>query len=760
MLFCLGLASSGAEAKSDIAGRRIVAVLSDLRSQGLVFIYNSQTIDDELRVTVEPKARGGLDLVREILADHNLALLPVAENVYAIVRKPTIDSGSTPVRNSGNTENLSTATLAEVVVQSSRYSLAANVGEADAVFSQAQINDLPRMGDETLRAVQRLPGTAGNGWQSVGAIRGGAQNEIGILLDGMRLYEPFHLKNFLSPVSVLDARLIDNIEVYAGGFPSPFGDRMTAIIDARTVHPIADRYYELGLSAFHANGLASFAFADHAGHVLLTARRSNLSELVKFSENDFGRLSYADGFARLDYAWSDTRFALSALWSRDEIDARKDGGQQTTQAEYKNNYVWSTVSRDWSDSMASEILLGFTDITNDRYGQATDAPLRQADVVDLRAFHIVNFRVTHSWRDAWLGNILHQRAGVEMRRLEGSYRYVSDVQFNGHPFPYSPPLREQHAAVVDPEGDELTAYWDARLDVTTRWAINAGLRFDDQSEYQSRHFAQFSPRAGVLFAPSSSVKLRASWGRFFQAQAINELQVEDGVTSFRPPQHADHYVVGVEQELAKDLTWRIEAYRKDYRSLQPRYENLLDPLSLLPEVEYDRAVIAPSSARADGIEFQAAMRSGPWNAWFNYAWSRVRDRLAGADVVRNWDQTHTFNVGITWMRGVWSFTIADLYHTGWPTTALEVQGSQVEFGMRNGERLNAFNSLDARVKRTFALRHGELDVFLEATNIMDRGNECCVDYSVTRVASGPLIIARDVDHWLGRIPSAGVLWRY
>ena len=65
---------------------------------------------------------------------------------------------------------------------------------------------MPRLADETLRAVQRLPGTATNGFSSLGSVRGGEPNETAIVLDGLRLYEPFHLKNFLSPVSLLDSR--------------------------------------------------------------------------------------------------------------------------------------------------------------------------------------------------------------------------------------------------------------------------------------------------------------------------------------------------------------------------------------------------------------------------------------------------------------------------------------------------------------------------------------------------------------------------
>ena len=64
--------------------------------------------------------------------------------------------------------------------------------------------------------------------------------------------------------------------------------------------------------------------------------------------------------------------------------------------------------------------------------------------------------------------------------------------------------------------------------------------------------------------------------------------------------------------------------------LRPRYENLLGPLSLLPELRWDRVQIDPDSARAAGVEVLLSRKSGAhWNGWFNYAWSRVQDREDG-----------------------------------------------------------------------------------------------------------------------------------
>ena len=45
------------------------------------------------------------------------------------------------------------------------------------------------------------------------------------------------------------------------------------------------------------------------------------------------------------------------------------------------------------------------------------------------------------------------------------------------------------------------------------------------------------------------------------------------------------------------------------------------------------------------------------------------------DVPRSWDQRHAVNLGIVWSKGPWNATLSDSYHTGWPTTVLEVIGA-------------------------------------------------------------------------------------
>jgi outer membrane receptor protein involved in Fe transport len=741
----------------ELRGRRVSDVLDELRSAGLTFIYNTQILPSDLRVETEPQAKAGVELAREILGGHGLSLSQVAPGVFAVV-------ASKPQREPDRAAKPAAAPVEEVVVQTSRYRLATDEVAERTFLTQEQVKNMPRLADETLRAVQRLPGTTTNGFSSIGSVRGGEPNETAIVLDGLRLYEPFHLKNFLSPVSLLDSRLIDGIEFYSGGFPVEYGDRMSAIIDATTVRPADPRYFEIGLNLFHASALAAAQFDEGRGHALLSARRSNIGDLAYLSENDFGKPQYSDGFGRVEYTFGDsTRASLEALVSSDYIDALEESGQQSAHAKYRNIYAWATVDHDWQNGASSRLIASYTDLENRRQGNLDEPGVRTANVRDERLFHVVGLRLDNEIE----AGMLQHRFGAEVRRLWGDYDYSSEVHVQpGFPFPGSPGFDTARSTSPSPEGYESSGYWDVRAELSAQWSVQGGVRVDTQTYDGSDDGEQWSPRLSVLYTLSPRTHLRASLGRFVQFQGINELQVEDGVDTFYGAQHAHHAILGFDHSLHDGLDLRVEAFRKEYRQINPRFENIFDPLVLLPEAEFDRVRIAPENARATGVELMLQLRPrGSWSGWLSYTWSRAEDRVDGAEVPRSWDQRHAVNLGIVWSKGPWSATLTDSFHTGWPTTVLEVTGTesgdpQIVLSRRNRARLGDYNSLDLRLTRTFALPRGALDVFIEVNNALQRENPCCVHYDVTQNPDGSLSYSRDLDTWLPLVPSAGVLWRY
>ena len=741
------------------AGRPVADVLHELTQQGLRLIYSSETVPDSLRVLREPTGATPAAVLDEVLAPHGLQANRVGKDTYAVVRRaPAVEARAVPATPAPDP----TARLEEIIVAASRYSLSADVPDAHTLLTQDEIEGLPRFADDSLKAVHRLPGAASNGLSGLANIRGGEANETLVVFDGLPLYEPFHLRLLLSPASLLDPRVLSGLDVHAGGFTAEFGDRMSAVIEATSLRPVADQYYELGLSLFHANALASQRFDGERGQWLAAVRRSNLDEVADLVESEIGEPSYIDGFGRIEYAFSpDTRGSLHVLLSSDRAEVLKSDETEFADVEYRNSYVWGTLEHDFSAALGGRAIVSYTDVAADRTGDVNNGGLRVGSVDDQRHYDVLGLKLDGRYAaQRWL-----HRFGVELRSLSADYEYTSTLRYEADGlYPGFPGLTVNRDLAPEPSGDHVAAYATSRVLVTDRLAAEIGLRWDEQTYAGDAH-DQWSPRLNLVYEAGSATRLRASWGRYHQFQGINELQVEDGIDEFLPAQQSDHAIVGVEQGLPAGWSLRVEAYRKDYRDLLPRYESLFDPLSLVPELRWDRVRIAPDSSRAEGVEWLLTRKSAdPWSGWLSYTWSRVRDEVDGDDVPRSWDQTHSVGGGVTWSHGAWQATLAGTYHTGWPTTPVRVVDgpppATIEFGPRNSARFKDYAAVDLRVSRLFALPRGDLSVFAEVTNAFDRRNPCCVDFSFGASGDGRLELEREYRHWLPLVPSIGVLWRY
>jgi outer membrane receptor protein involved in Fe transport len=283
--------------------------------------------------------------------------------------------------------------------------------------------------------------------------------------------------------------------------------------------------------------------------------------------------------------------------------------------------------------------------------------------------------------------------------------------------------------------------------ITDRLVADLGLRWDRQSYLPPGVDSQFSPRVGILYRIGDRTDLRVSHGRFFQPEGLLELQVEDGVTEFSRAQSAAHSIVSFERRFAAGLGLRVEAYRKWTRHARARYENLFDPLVLLPELRASRVLLAPDRAEARGVElFVSGERPFAW--WAGASVAHADDVIGGERVPRSWDQHNALHAGFTWPVGGWSLSATANIHRGWPTTEVNVvttaAGDTVAVaGERNGVRLGNARRIDFRASRDFDVGVGALRFFAEVTNLTNRQNPCCLVYEPVTIDGIPALAARE-----------------
>jgi len=84
---------------------------------------------------------------------------------------------------------------------------------------------------DVLRTIQMLPGVQTVGEGSVGFyVRGGGVDQNLVMLDEATVYNSSHLMGFFS---VFNQDVIKDVTLYKGGIPSPFGGRLSSILDIR-----------------------------------------------------------------------------------------------------------------------------------------------------------------------------------------------------------------------------------------------------------------------------------------------------------------------------------------------------------------------------------------------------------------------------------------------------------------------------------------------------------------------------------------------
>lgn len=737
------------------AGRPVAEVLEILREEGSNFAYSSKLVTPELLVLSEPESGEALQIALQILQPHGLTIRSES-GVYLVVRKQRNEvEEKKPETNSDETR----VAIESISVTASRYEILRDTGSSRYSIDQRTIQNMPDIGEDPIRAVQRLPGAAASGASAKTHFRGGEASEIGVMLNGQQLFDPYHVRDYQSIFSTIDARAIEGVEVFTGGFPVQFGNRMSGMVLMESLDALEPRHTEVGLSVFNTSLLTAGNESDRSW--VFSARRGNLDLVIN---PDFGSPSYYDIFA--DYSWdlSDrANISVNALYADDSVELILESEPDELErvlSNTKNGQFWVTLDNRWSEELSSRTVVSAVSFDNQRNGSLNDEEKIVASVVDDRKVRQFGFR-----QDFALSSTdRHQlQWGLQVIYADADYRYRNTAEYFGLQALFVGQQPEESLDLVaSPQGSSYALYIADRWRLSDSSAIEWGLRWDDQTYTDESSDAQLSPRFSYQTAVGQNTDLQFSWGRYHQSQEINELQIEDGITNFWPAQRADHFIAGIKHRFANQMSLRAEVFYKDIQDVRPRFENLYDPLGLIPEVQPDRIRLDPRSAESKGMEISVERSDGPRHWWASYVLSEATDRIDDRDELRSWDQRHAFQGGISWSNTEWDVAVAMNVHSGWPLTELYLaEDGAVVLGPRNTSRHNTFGSLDFRLARSWQLRRGTLMAFLEVSNATNRKNGCCLDFDIDEDdETGELELERGVDYWLPLLPAVGILWTF
>ena len=746
-------------------GRGVAEVIDEFREQGEPFAYSTNLVSSELLVEAEPEPGAPIEIVRQILQPYQLAVREDS-GVYLVVRAGTVHA---PKETASATPSIpGSQDIETVVVAASRYAISRDLSASQFSIDQRTIQNMPDVGEDPIRVTQRLPGAAASGASAAAHFRGGEENEVGIMLNGQWLFDPFHIRDYQNIFSTIDARAIEGVEVYTGGFPVRYGDRMSGLVLMDSLQPEKARHTEIGISVFNTSLLT--AGSDNDSNWLFSARRGNLDLVI---DPEYGQPSYFDVFGEYTFNISpNARLSVNALYADDEVEIVTESDPAELErvvSDTRNAQLWLRLDSSWSSTLTSSTVLSMIDYTNRRDGTVNDPEKMVARVADDR--DVSQYGIRQDW--AWTPSERHRMQwGLQIAYSEADYVYDGAAQYFGLQEIYlGQPDEVIRTLTADPDGGSYALYVSDRWRVGERAMMEWGLRWDDQTYTDASSDSQLSPRFNMLWQLRGHTELRFSVGRYYQSQPVQSLQIEDGIANFWPAQRADQLIVGMRHLTVNDTSIRVEAFLKEIRELRPRFENLYDPLGIIPELQADRVRLDPSKGRARGVELSADRSVGSWNWWASYTWSKVTDRIDGDNVPRSWDQRHAVQGGFGWHNdGGWDFSMAASVHSGWPATNLALvpdgldEDGEPQFiavpGPRNAEQYSTFASLDLRLSRRFDVKRGTLLAFVEVSNVLNRDNVCCRDWDIEDDEAGNEFLEDSQDYWLPLLPAIGILWEF
>ena len=798
-------------------------MLADYRSAGFEFIYSAELVRKRSRLRSESRAPDPIARLRNSLEQEGLTLRAGhADNVYRIVKRP---DGPLPVRGrvtdaatgqplsgarieigglAANTDDdgqfllfpaepgplsvsmpdYETVTVpkskrldafAEVVLKpldaADEVVLVVDRGKAAAAGTDSTNHQLgsrleltiPTLDEDPIRAANRLISMRTNGLSAVPHVRGGLRDETVVLFGGVRLLEPFHLRDFQSVFSGLAPQAIKEVDVYTGGFSARYGDSLSGVVDIEPVDPTRGARAELAWSFLNASATARGAMGGNRGAWAGSVRRGNVDLLTRYINPNAGTPSYADAHGLLSWEFdASSRLELGAIHYNDDIEVRK--GRELAQSRYRNQYWWAQLERHWTTSWNTVTSISTGTIRHEReglLGTHTEMDHGYGTVDDQRRFDI--WSVTQ--RATYRSGRLFAEFGFGFERQRGRYIYQAKGKRDAIAVLFEVPETIDLDFLLHPQLRRSDGYMSIQYRLRNSVALRAGVRWDrqDYGEYGDRA-EQFNPRLSVLFDLGSNTILRLATGAFSQSEGVHQLSIGDGITGFQHPQRARHILAGLRHTLGNTgFDIHVEAFHKRYWRTKRRFENLFNPMVLLPELASDRVAIWPSRAYADGYEVTLRYEGNEHlNGWLAYTHSATKDWVDGRWTPRQWEQSDSVSAGIARRVGAWAASATLLWHSGWRTTPLApLLGENVDpITVVNSDRFPAFASMDLHVERSWNWGRQSLTAFLHVVNALNRENVGGIAYTLERNASGnDLAVRAKPKTMIPLAPLLGVRWQ-
>ena len=526
---------------------------------------------------------------------------------------------------------------------------------------------------DLFRTIQMLPGVQTlNDYSSALYVRGSTPDQNLIMMDGITIYNPYHLGGIFS---TFNTSSIKEADFHAGGFTARYGGRMGAILNVVTREGNTEKFEgSVDLSSMSSKMLLEGplpSFLGVKGSWMLAGRRTYLDQVLKLliKGNDLPFRYYFYDYQgkinidinqdhRLTYSrfYGDDIVEFSYSDSYSDYDIVEDY-EQNEMATTDLNWPWGnkTNSLTWRWLISPQVVAR-TFLANSRYrfdfnfGFGLKGDWRSGsetgnydEKFEFDFYDIINDNTIET-ELSWHGITNHQiMAGFQIKKVD--YDLGMDFEFQTLDTLINlSPLSQKDNTV------ESSLFLQDKWSLSQSIVLQIGARFMDYSEHDKLYF---DPRVGVKYLAQENLSYKLSLGRYHQFLTIANPEDETwriidfwlGITEEQRAPFSDHYILGLEYLAEDNWLFRCETYYKHFENLITLKQGELftsddSGTRITPFNEF-----YPTKAYAYGIELLYKKTAGRLRGWIGYTFAETKKHIEKHGWYNpKYDRRHTLNI--------------------------------------------------------------------------------------------------------------------
>ncbi len=519
--------------------------------------------------------------------------------------------------------------MSGVVVSAERERFEKSVEVSHITFTQREIESVPGLFESDLiKTLQLMPGVMGmHDLSSKLYVRGGSPDENLVLLDGIIVYNPathlFGLFSTFQPDAVKEA------ELYAGGFPAKYGDRLSAVLDVTTKEGNSKKY-EGNASVGLITSKLLVEGPIPKGSFLFSGRRTYFDALIWGYAHIFNKdvelpYYFYDGVGKINYNLSsDNRFTLTGFGGADVI-SFSEGEPPSDKVDliWGNRGISGRWRRVFSPKLYGEVFgvwsNFFTDLNYIDYYDSTENMRLYEKIQSLTGK--CDFSYIYSEQ-----HILDFGFQEENLKVEQHWEVEEKT--------FGPPKQKSNLVAV-----YLQDKWQVLKPILY---IQPGIRF---IYYNLGNRFLYNPRMGMKYRFGENAALNISMGKYNQCLiTINSQESYFSIFDFwRPvdsihsPPVGYHFIAGIERWFGEGTNFNIEGYYKKYYNLLiPREEDMF--FSVPTES------LHVGNGYATGFDAFLKKSFKDYFGWVSYTFGYTRRSVVNISYFPRYDRRHSLNI--------------------------------------------------------------------------------------------------------------------